>query len=445
MSELVHTLPDDWTDLDWQAVNTARLLAADAVQKVGNGHPGTAMSLAPAAYQLFQREMRHNPLDTTWLGRDRFVLSCGHSSLTLYLQLFLGGFGLELDDLKSLRTWGSLTPGHPEFGHTRGVETTTGPLGQGVANAIGMAMEQRRLRGLLDPEAKRGESPFDYRVFAICSDGDLEEGVSGEASSIAGTQRLGNLTLIWDDNHISIEDDTVIAFNEDVAKRYEAYGWHVQTVEWVDADGRVNENVQAFHEAIQAAVIALLFLGESLSLLSWAGIALSVCGVLTLSFAGKGFSVGAFVEASMQRGAWLGVSAGFCFAICSIFIKSANIALEGGDPVLKALVCLVVINGMQTAMQGAWLLWREPGEVRRVFASWKDSMWVGALSASGSACWFSGFALAPVAMVRAVGQVEILFTLLASRFYLKERTTMTERVGALIVVSGVVLVLLGRR
>jgi len=198
-------------------------------------------------------------------------------------------------------------------------------------------------------------------------------------------------------------------------------------------------------EAIQAAVIALLFLGESLSLLSWAGIALSVCGVLTLSFAGKGFSVGAFVEASMQRGAWLGVSAGFCFAICSIFIKSANIALEGGDPVLKALVCLVVINGMQTAMQGAWLLWREPAEVRRVFASWKDSMWVGALSAGGSACWFSGFALAPVAMVRAVGQVEILFTLLASRFYLKERTTMTERVGALIVVSGVVLVLLGRR
>ncbi|RVT91982.1 EamA/RhaT family transporter [Rhodovarius crocodyli] len=197
-------------------------------------------------------------------------------------------------------------------------------------------------------------------------------------------------------------------------------------------------------EAIQAAFIALFLLGETLSPLSWAGIALSVSGVLTLSFAGKGFSVGAFIEASLQRGALLGIGAGSCFAICSIFIKSANIALDGDDPVLKALVCLVVINGMQTIMQGSWMLWREPGEVRRVFANWKDSMWVGALSASGSACWFSGFALAPVAMVRAVGQVEILFTLLASRFYLKERTSLTERVGALIVVAGVVLVLLGR-
>ncbi len=208
----------NWTDLDAKAVDTCRVLAMDSVQKVGNGHPGTAMSLAPVAYLLFQKKMRHSPADPSWTGRDRFVLSCGHSSITLYTQLFLGGYGLELDDLKSLRTWGSKTPGHPEHGHTAGVETTTGPLGQGVANAVGMAMAARRERGLLDPDAAEGASPFDHHIYAMCSDGDLEEGVSGEASSIAGHQQLGNLTLIYDANRISIEGDTDIAFSEDVGQ-----------------------------------------------------------------------------------------------------------------------------------------------------------------------------------------------------------------------------------
>src|SRR5689334_17176525 len=194
----------------------------DAVQKVGNGHPGTAMSLAPAAYLLFQKLMRHNPADPDWTGRDRFVLSCGHTSLTLYIQLYYAGYGLELDDLKALRVWGSLTPGHPEHGHTAGVETTTGPLGQGVANAVGMAMAARRERGLFDPDPATGDSPFDHHIFVFASDGDLEEGVSAEASSLAGHQQLGNLILLYDDNRISIEDDTNIAFSEDVAKRYEA-------------------------------------------------------------------------------------------------------------------------------------------------------------------------------------------------------------------------------
>ncbi|WP_231917148.1 transketolase [Nocardioides scoriae] len=225
----------------------------DSVQKVGNGHPGTAMSLAPAAYLLFQKVMRHDPADPDWISRDRFVLSCGHSSLTLYIQLFLGGWGLELEDLKSLRTWGSKTPGHPEYGHTAGVETTTGPLGQGVGNAVGFAMAARRQRGMFDPESKRGESPFDQHVYALCSDGDLEEGVSAEASSIAGTQKLGNLTLIYDDNQISIEDDTNIAFTEDVAARYEAYGWHVQTVDWTNGGKEYKEDVHALHDAIVAA------------------------------------------------------------------------------------------------------------------------------------------------------------------------------------------------
>ncbi|MEO5850953.1 MAG: transketolase [Nocardioides sp.] len=246
----------DWTELDDKAVDTVRVLAMDAVQKVGNGHPGTAMSLAPAAYLLFQKVMRHNPADPHWPGRDRFVLSCGHSSLTLYIQLFLGGWGLELDDLKALRTWGSKTPGHPEYGHTAGVETTTGPLGQGVGNAVGMAMAARRERGMLDPNAAEGASPFDHHVYAICSDGDLEEGVSGEASSIAGTQQLGNLTLIYDDNQISIEDDTNIAFTEDVAARYEAYGWHVQVVDWTGgerAGGTYEEDVPELYAAIRAA------------------------------------------------------------------------------------------------------------------------------------------------------------------------------------------------
>ncbi|HSO63844.1 MAG TPA: transketolase [Ornithinibacter sp.] len=221
-----------WTDHDVRAVDTVRLLAADAVQKAGNGHPGTAMSLAPAAYLLFQNVMTHDPSDPAWLGRDRFVLSCGHSSLTQYIQLYLSGYGLELKDLKALRTWGSLTPGHPEVHHTPGVEITTGPLGSGLASAVGMAMAQRRQRGLLDPDAKPGESPFDHHVWAIASDGDLMEGVASEASSLAGHQELGNLTVVYDANQISIEDDTDISFSEDVAKRYEAYGWEVVDVDW---------------------------------------------------------------------------------------------------------------------------------------------------------------------------------------------------------------------
>ena len=243
----------DWTELDDRAVDTVRALAMDAVQRVGNGHPGTAMSLAPAAYLLFQKVMRHDPADPEWIARDRFVLSAGHSSLTLYLQLYLGGWGLELDDLKQLRTWGSKTPGHPEHGHTAGVETTTGPLGQGVGNAVGMAMASRRLRGLLDPEADEGASPFDHHVFCIASDGDIEEGVSGEASSLAGTQQLGNLVLIYDANKISIEDHTDIALSEDVPKRYEAYGWHVQVVDWTHGGEHYEENVHALWDAIQAA------------------------------------------------------------------------------------------------------------------------------------------------------------------------------------------------
>jgi transketolase len=243
----------DWTDLDAKAVDTCRVLAMDSVQKVGNGHPGTAMSLAPVAYLLFQKKMRHSPADPSWAGRDRFVLSCGHSSITLYTQLFLGGFGLELADLKALRTWDSKTPGHPEHGHTAGVETTTGPLGQGVANAVGMAMAARRERGLLDPDAAGGESPFDHHVYAICSDGDLEEGVSAEASSLAGHQQLGNLTLIYDDNRISIEGDTDIAFSEDVARRYEAYGWHVQTVDWTGGGTEYVEDVDAVWKALEKA------------------------------------------------------------------------------------------------------------------------------------------------------------------------------------------------
>ncbi|MDX2294828.1 MULTISPECIES: transketolase [Streptomyces] len=231
MSTKPTTTDLQWTELDQRAVDTARILAADAVQKVGNGHPGTAMSLAPAAYTLFQKVMRHDPTDPEWVGRDRFVLSAGHSSLTLYTQLYLGGFGLELDDLKAFRTWGSKTPGHPEYGHTAGVETTTGPLGQGVANAVGMAMAARYERGLFDPEAAPGTSPFDHRVYVIAGDGCLQEGISAEASSLAGHQKLGNLILLWDDNHISIEGDTETAVSEDTMKRYEAYGWHVQRVE----------------------------------------------------------------------------------------------------------------------------------------------------------------------------------------------------------------------
>ncbi|MFF9482440.1 transketolase [Streptomyces sp. NPDC014733] len=231
MSTKPTTTDIEWTDLDKRAVDTVRVLAMDSVQKVGNGHPGTAMSLAPAAYLLFQKLMRHDPADADWTGRDRFVLSAGHSSLTLYIQLFLAGYGLELDDLKAFRTWGSKTPGHPEYGHTTGVETTTGPLGQGVANAVGMAMAARYERGLFDPEAPAGTSPFDHTIWVVAGDGCLQEGISAEASSLAGHQKLGNLVLLWDDNHISIEGDTETAVSEDTLKRYEAYGWHVQRVE----------------------------------------------------------------------------------------------------------------------------------------------------------------------------------------------------------------------
>nr|WP_255550175.1 transketolase [Corynebacterium sp. TAE3-ERU2] len=237
--------PETWTELDTRAVDTARVLAADAVQNCGSGHPGTAMSLAPLAYTLYHRVMNVAPHDPTWAGRDRFVLSCGHSSLTQYIQLYLAGFGLELDDLKALRTWGSLTPGHPEYGHTDGVEITTGPLGQGLASSVGMAMAARRERGLFDPEAAPGESPFDHFIYVIASDGDVQEGVTAEACSLAGTQQLGNLIVFWDDNGISIEDDTTIAFTEDVAKRYEAYGWQVLEV--------TGEDVTAIEDAIAQA------------------------------------------------------------------------------------------------------------------------------------------------------------------------------------------------
>ncbi|HEX4251926.1 MAG TPA: transketolase [Pseudonocardia sp.] len=240
------SVPEDWTELDSRAVDTIRVLAADAVQKTGNGHPGTAMSLAPVAYSLFQRVMRHDPSDPNWAGRDRFVLSCGHSSLTLYIQLFLTGYGMTLHDLESLRTWGSQTPGHPEHGHTPGVEMTTGPLGQGLASAVGMSIASRRERGLLDPDAPLGESPFDHHIYVLASDGDMEEGITSEASSLAGTLQLGNLTVIYDDNHISIEDDTAVALSEDVGARYEAYGWHVQRVHG-------GENVTDILKAIEAA------------------------------------------------------------------------------------------------------------------------------------------------------------------------------------------------
>ncbi len=236
----------EWTDVDRRAVDTVRVLAMDAVERAGNGHPGTAMSLAPAAYLLWQRLLRHDPADPGWTGRDRFVLSAGHTSLTLYIQLYLSGYGLTLDDLKAFRRWGSRTPGHPERGHTVGVETTTGPLGQGLGNAVGMAMASRRERGLFDPDAPAGESPFDHTIWVFCSDGDMEEGVSSEASSLAGHQRLGNLVVLYDDNHISIEGNTSVAFSEDVLARYAAYGWHTQRV----GDG---EDVQALHDALVAA------------------------------------------------------------------------------------------------------------------------------------------------------------------------------------------------
>ncbi|MGW7579087.1 transketolase [Streptomyces sp. NPDC054765] len=250
MSTKPTTTDLEWTELDQRAVDTVRVLAMDSVQKVGNGHPGTAMSLAPAAYLLFQKLMRHDPADANWTGRDRFILSAGHSSLTLYIQLYLAGYGLELADLEAFRTWGSKTPGHPEYGHTTGVETTTGPLGQGVANAVGMAMASRYERGLFDPDAPEGTSPFDHTIYAIAGDGCLQEGISAEASSLAGHQKLGNLVMLWDDNHISIEGDTETAVSEDTCKRYEAYGWHVQRVA-PKANGDLDP--EALYRAIEAA------------------------------------------------------------------------------------------------------------------------------------------------------------------------------------------------
>ena len=241
-----------WTELDSKAVDTARVLAGDAVEKVGNGHPGTAISLAPVAYLLFNKVMRHDPSDEKWLGRDRFILSVGHSSLTLYNQLYLHGYGLELDDLKALRTWGSLTPGHPEFGHTKGVEITTGPLGQGLASATGFAYAARFERGLFDPNAKTGESPFDHFVYVIAGDGDMQEGVTAEAASLAGHQKLGNLVVIYDSNQISIEDDTDISFTESVSDRYQSYGWHTQTVDWKKT-GNYVEDLEELHTAIEKA------------------------------------------------------------------------------------------------------------------------------------------------------------------------------------------------
>ncbi|WP_178945642.1 transketolase [Kocuria sp. TGY1127_2] len=243
----------EWTEKDQRAVDTVRVLAADAVEKVGNGHPGTAMSLAPLAYLLHQKVMRHDPTDDRWAGRDRFVLSPGHSSLTLYIQLFLSGYGLELKDLEALRTWGSLTPGHPEYKHTKGVEITTGPLGQGLASSVGFAYAQRRMRGLFDPEAPEGASPFDHTVYTIASDGDLEEGVTSEASSLAGHQQLGNLIVFYDQNQISIEDDTDVAFTEDVAQRYEAYGWDVRSVDWTNGGSGYAENVEELFDQIREA------------------------------------------------------------------------------------------------------------------------------------------------------------------------------------------------
>ncbi len=248
-----------WDETDQRAVDTARLLAADAVQKVGNGHPGTAMSLAPLAYLLFQKIMVNDPSDDHWPGRDRFVLSAGHSSLTLYVQLYLAGYGLELEDLRALRTWGSKTPGHPEYKHTRGVEITTGPLGQGLATAVGMAAAARRERGLLDPDPAVGDSIFDHSIFVIASDGDLQEGITAEASSWAGHQELGNLVVVYDQNQISIEDDTDISFTEDVVARYAAYGWHTQTVDWRggrDGAGAAREGYAEDVEALAAALAA---------------------------------------------------------------------------------------------------------------------------------------------------------------------------------------------
>ncbi|SHI91073.1 transketolase [Tessaracoccus bendigoensis DSM 12906] len=243
----------EWTEQDSRAVDTARILAVDAVEKTGNGHPGTPVSLAPVAYLLYQKVMNTDANDPAWIGRDRFVLSAGHASMVQYAQLYLAGLGLELTDIASLRTWGSKTPGHPEYGHTDFVECTTGPLGAGISNAVGMAMAARREHGVYDPETPVGDSVFDHFVYAIAGDGCLQEGVASEASSLAGTQKLGNLVLIYDDNRISIEGDTNISFNEDVEARYAAYGWDVAHVDWTNGGTEYKEDVQALYDAIEAA------------------------------------------------------------------------------------------------------------------------------------------------------------------------------------------------
>jgi transketolase len=251
-NEREHAVSLIWDNIDSKSVDTARVLAADAVEKVGNGHPGTAISLAPVAYLLFQKVMTHDPADDKWTGRDRFILSVGHSSLTIYNQLYLAGYGLELEDIKALRTWGSATPGHPEYGHTKGVEITTGPLGQGLASATGFAYAARFERGLFDPETPKGQSAFDHFVYVIAGDGDMQEGVTSEAASLAGHQQLGNLVVIYDSNQISIEDDTNIAFTEDLNARYKAYGWHTQTVDWKKT-GNYSEDIAELHAAIEKA------------------------------------------------------------------------------------------------------------------------------------------------------------------------------------------------
>lgn len=242
-----------WDQLDDRALAVTRALSLDAIEQAGSGHPGTALSLAPVTYLLYQKVLRHDPADPSWPGRDRFVLSCGHASLLQYTQLFLAGYGLSVEDLAHTRRWGSLTPGHPERGVTPGVEVSTGPLGSGFATAVGMALGARRERALLDPAAAAGQSPFDHRVYVVCSDGDLEEGVSSEASSLAGTLGLGELVVLWDDNQISIDGSTDLSFREDVLARYEAYGWHVQRVEFRSADGQYAERIELLDEAVRRA------------------------------------------------------------------------------------------------------------------------------------------------------------------------------------------------
>ena len=238
---------------DLRAINISKALAADAVEKAGSGHPGTAISLAGVAYLLYQYEMTHDPADARWLGRDRLILSSGHASLLLYIQLVLAGYGLEVSDLEQLRQWGARTPGHPEFGHTPGVETTTGPLGAGFTNAVGMAMAARFEHGLLDPAAPAGDSVFDHRVYTIMGDGCMQEGVVAEAASLAGTQQLGNLIAIYDDNDITIEGSTDLAFTEDPSARFAAYGWQVLDVDWTGGGAGYEEDYAALRDALAAA------------------------------------------------------------------------------------------------------------------------------------------------------------------------------------------------